>query len=124
MSDRPATVDEYLATVEDAQRGALQALREQICTAAPDAEECISYGQPAFRQGRIVCGFGATRNHCALYMFSNTSLEPFVQELKGFDTSKGTIRFQPDRPLPAALVRRLVKSRLAENAASKNKTGR
>jgi len=115
MANKPRTIDEYLATVDEAKRDALQTLREQVRAAAPDAVECISYGQPAFRQGRVVCGFGATKKHCALYMFSGSSLPPFAEELEGYDTSKGTIRFQPDKPLPAALVRRLVQARLAEN---------
>lgn len=113
----PTSIDEYLEGVAPAQRTALEALRRQIHAAAPGAEECISYGQPAFRKGRVVCGFGATKQHCALYMFSGTVLEAFADDLGDFSVSKGTVRFQPDRPIPAALVKRLVKARLGEHAA-------
>lgn len=119
MSDTPATIDAYLERVRPDQRAALDALRQMIARAAPEAEECISYQQPAFRQGRLVVGFGATRKHCALYLMSGTVLGPFAEALTEFDTSKGTIRFQPDHPLPEVLVRRLVEARLAENAAKR-----
>ncbi len=70
------TIDEYLAGVAPEQRAALETLRRQIGATAPGAQECISYGQPAFRQGRVVCGFGATKKHCALYLFSDTTPMP------------------------------------------------
>lgn len=108
-------IDEYLAGVSPEQRAALEALRGQIGAAAPGAEECISYGQPAFRQGRVVCGFGATTKHCALYLFNDTTLDAFADELDGFSVSKGTVRFQPASPIPAPLVKKLVRARLAEN---------
>lgn len=111
------TIDEYLAGVSPEQRAALEILRGQIGAAAPEAEECISYGQPAFRKGRVVCGFGATKKHCALYLFSDTTLDAFVDELHGFSVSKGTVRFQPESPIPAPLVEKLVKARLTENLA-------
>ena len=110
------TIEEYLAGVSPAQRAALETLRGQIRAAAPGAEECISYGQPAFRQGRVVCGFGATKKHCALYLFNDTTLDAFVDDLAGFSVSKGTIRFQPSKPIPPRMVKKLVKARLAENA--------
>lgn len=111
------TIDEYLANVAPEQRATLEVLRRQLKAAAPGAQECISYGQPAFRKGRVVCGFGATKKHCALYMFSDTTLDAFVDELTGYDLSKGTVRFQPDRPVPASLVQKLVQARLSECAA-------
>jgi uncharacterized protein YdhG (YjbR/CyaY superfamily) len=110
------TIDGYLATVGQDQRAALQKLREIIRAAAPDAEECISYRLPAFRQNGPLVAFGATARHCALYLLSGSTVEAHRAELEGYDTSKGTIRFQPGRPLPAGLVRKLVKARLAENA--------
>jgi uncharacterized protein YdhG (YjbR/CyaY superfamily) len=112
------TIDEYLNGVAPQQRVALEALRSRIRAAAPGAEECISYGLPAFRQGRVVCGFGATKKHCALYLFSDTTLDAFVDELVDFSVSKGTVRFQPERPIPSSLVKKLVKARLSENAAA------
>ncbi|QJE94826.1 iron chaperone [Luteolibacter luteus] len=109
-------IDDYLASVDPAQRAALEALRKAIHAAAPGAEECISYGIPAFRLNGMLVGFGATKKHCAFYVMSGTLLEGFTEELRGYDTSKGTIRFQPAKPLSAALVKRLVKGRMAENA--------
>jgi uncharacterized protein YdhG (YjbR/CyaY superfamily) len=75
----------------------------------------ISYQLPAFRQNGMPVAFGATANHCAFYLMSSTTAEPHKEELKKYDTSKGTIRFQVSKPLPVALVRKLVKSRIAEN---------
>jgi uncharacterized protein YdhG (YjbR/CyaY superfamily) len=117
MKSKPDSIDEYLAAVSSPKRAALQSLRRTIRSAAPQAEECISYGLPAFRQGRMLVAFGAKENHCALYLMSDKTLAGFRSALEGFETSKGTVRFQDDRPLPATLVRRLVKARLAENAA-------
>lgn len=117
MGAKPATIDEYLAGVGDDERAALEALRRTIRSAAPDAEECISYQLPAFRQNGVLVGFGASAKHCAFYLMSGTTVAAHAAELAGYDTSKGTIRFTPDRPLPAALVRKLVKARLAENGA-------
>ncbi len=110
-------IDEYLAGVSPEQRAALEALRRQIKAAAPEAEECISYGQPAFRKGRIVCGFGATKKHCALYLFSGTTVDAFADALDAYDLSKGTVRFQPNRPVPASLLKKLVRARFSECAA-------
>jgi uncharacterized protein YdhG (YjbR/CyaY superfamily) len=115
---RPTTIDAYLAALPSAQRAALARLRATIRAAAPDAEECISYGMPAFRQGKPLVAFGASAKHCAFYPMSATTVAAHAQELARFDTSKGTVRFQPDAPPPAALVRKLVKARLRENAAS------
>jgi uncharacterized protein YdhG (YjbR/CyaY superfamily) len=110
------TVDEYLAALSDDRRAALEKLRATIRGAAPKAEECISYQIPAFRLHGMLVGFGATTHHCAFYLMSASTVAAFKDDLKGYDTSKGTIRFQPDKPLPAALVRKLVKARIAENA--------
>jgi uncharacterized protein YdhG (YjbR/CyaY superfamily) len=109
------TIDEYLAGLSDDQRAALQKLRKTIRAAAPQAEECISYQLPAFRLNGVLVAFGATGNHCAFYPLSSSTVATHKDELKDYDTSKGTIRFQPDHPLPAALVRKLVKARVAEN---------
>ena len=110
------TIDEYLAVLSDNKRAALERLRTTIRSVAPKAEECISYQLAAFRlDGKMLVAFGATANHCALYLMSSSTLEAFKDELKGYDTSKGTIRFQPDKPLLVALVRKLVKARIAEN---------
>src|SRR5262245_13686092 len=116
MPSKPRTIDEYLAAVRDDQRAALEKLRKAIHTAAPKAEECISYGLAAYRlNGRALVAFGATPNHCAFYPMSSSTVEAHKADLKDFETSKGTVRFSPDKPLPASLVRKLVKARIAEN---------
>jgi uncharacterized protein YdhG (YjbR/CyaY superfamily) len=122
MAGNPTTIDEYLAKVKPDQRAVLQKLRKTIHAAAPGAEEGISYGLAGFRyQGRALVAIGATVDHCAFYLMSSTVLGAFGDELQGYDTSKGTIRFEPRSPLPVALVRRLVRARIAENAAAKGK---
>jgi uncharacterized protein YdhG (YjbR/CyaY superfamily) len=111
----PKTIDEYLGAVRDEDhRRALEKLRKQIKAAAPRAEECISYQMPAFRQNGMLVFFGNASKHCAFYPGS-TAIETHKDELKDYELSKGTIRFQPNKPLPAALVRAIVKERLAEN---------
>lgn len=113
---KPTSVDEYLAALGSDKRAALERLRRIIRATVPRAEECISYQLPAFRlDGRVLVWFGATANHCAFY--PGAVVEDHRGELEAFDTSKGTIRFQPDSPLPATLVRKLVKARIAKNAA-------
>ena len=116
MAGRPKTIDEYLAALSDDKRAALEKLRKTIRAAAPRAEECISYQIAAFRQNGMLVGFGATANHCSFYLMSATAVEAHKEELDDYDTSKGTIRFQANNPLPTALVRKLVKARIAENA--------
>ena len=122
MAAKPTTIDQYLAALSDDKRAALEKLRKIIRAAAPKAEECISYQLAAFRQDGMLVAFGATANHCAFYLMSSSTLEAHKDELKDYDISKGTIRFQADKPLPVALVRKLVKARLAENAARRRKS--
>ncbi len=111
----PKTIDECLASVNANHRDALQEIREAIHAVTPNAEECISYGIPAFRlNGRSLVFFGAWANHCALYPGSSATLKKFRNELRDFQTSKGTLRFSPDNPLPVALVKKLVKARVAQ----------
>jgi uncharacterized protein YdhG (YjbR/CyaY superfamily) len=119
---KPKTIDDYLAALSDEQRAALEKLRRTIRAAAPKAEECISYGLAAFRQNGVLVGFGASAKHLAFYPRNSTTVKAFKDELKGFQTSKGTIRFQPDKPLPAALVRKLVRARIVENAERRGKS--
>jgi len=117
MLARAGTIDEYLDGLSATKRAALQKLRKAIGSAAPRAEECISYGIPAFRlEGRLLVAFGAAAKHCAFYPGARP-VEAHRSELRSYGTSKGTIRFPPDSPLPAALVRKLVKTRIAEHAA-------
>ena len=117
MKDKSATIDDYLAGLSPDKRAALERLRKTIKAAAPRAEECISYQLPAFRlDGRMLVAMGAAAKHCALYPMSARTVEAHKADLLGYDTSKATVRFLPERPLPAALVRTLVKARIAENA--------
>jgi uncharacterized protein YdhG (YjbR/CyaY superfamily) len=117
---KPQTINEYLVRVSPEKRAALNKLRRTIHTAFPRAEECISYGIPAFRlDGRVVAWFAAAAHH--LSFFPGGILEPFKEELKDYQTSKGTVRFQPDHPLPAGLVRSMIKARIARTAARKTR---
>ncbi len=114
MPATPKTIEEYLASLTDEKRRALQALRKAIRAAAPKAQECINYNIPTFRLGgKMLVSFGAARNHCSFYPGARP-VSVHKKELKAYDTSKGTIRFPADRPLPTGLVRKLVKTRMAE----------
>jgi uncharacterized protein YdhG (YjbR/CyaY superfamily) len=122
LAGTPESVDAYLATLTVDKREALERLRRSIRAAAPRAKECISYSLPAFElNGKKLVAFGATSKHCAFYPMSATTIEAHLDELEGYDVSKGTIRFQPDERLPATLIRKLVKARIAENEASARK---
>jgi uncharacterized protein YdhG (YjbR/CyaY superfamily) len=115
---KPKTFDDYLAALGKDQRAALQKLRKIIKAAAPGAEEYVAYGLAAFRRdGLPLVALGATPKHCAFYLMSGSTVAAHADELERYDTSKGTIRFTPDKPLPATLVRKLVKARIAENDA-------
>lgn len=117
------TIDEYLAALSARQRAALQKLRTTIRSVAPDAEECISYSLPAFRfDGRVLVCFGASTKHCSFFPGSGTTVAAHAELLKGYDTSKGTIRFPPEKPLPAGLVQTIVKARIAENSERAGKS--
>lgn len=112
----PENVDGYLAALSSDKRAALEKLRTAIHAAAPGAEECISYQIPTLRlNGKMLVSFGAAANHCAFY--PGAVVDEYKDELKAYDTGKGTVRFMPDRPLPAALVRKLVQARIARLAA-------
>jgi uncharacterized protein YdhG (YjbR/CyaY superfamily) len=110
-----ARIDAILAALPPDQRTALQALRELIAATAPDAEEGISYAAPAFRyRGRPLVSFAAAKRHCSLFPMSPAVLAAHLDALDGFDTAKGTIRFTPDHPVPADVVRAIVRDRIAE----------
>ena len=112
MVNAPRTIDEYLTRLSDDKRTALEKLRKKIKAVAPKAEECISYGVPAFRlAGKFLVAFGASANHCAFYP-GGTAMKAHRADLARYATSKGTIRFQPNAGLPLRLVRKLVKSRM------------
>lgn len=115
-------IDTYLRGLAAPQRIALEKLRRSIHSAVPGVEECISYRLPAFRyRGKMLVAMGATEKHCAFYLMSSTIVPAHAAELAKYDTSKGTIRFAPDRPLPATLVKKLVKARIEENGQAKER---
>ena len=121
MGDSKATrgsVDAYLASQPEPVRRVLEVVRRTIQSAAPEAEESFSYGMPAFRLGgRPLVAFGAAAGHCALYPMNPATIEIHRPLLGKFETSKGTIRFNVSQPLPASVVRTLVKARLQDMAA-------
>lgn len=115
MTTPSPEVDTFLAALPDEVRGALQGLRETIRAAAPEAEERIGYGVPAFYyKKRPLVSYGAGKDHCSFYVQSPGVMDANRAELEGYDTAKGTVRFRADSPLPAALVEKLVKARIAE----------
>jgi uncharacterized protein YdhG (YjbR/CyaY superfamily) len=115
MRSKPTTINEYLAGVSPKQRAALQKLRATIRSIVPDAEECISYNMPAFRlDDRIVGGFAATASGCSYYPFSGSTLKTLARDVARYGGTKGALHFTTDRPLPKTLVRKLIRTRIAE----------
>lgn len=121
MKSKPTErVEGYLKTVPEDMRIALERLRKIIKAAAPGTTEVVNYKIPIFKyQGHPLVGFGATKNHCSFYVMSSSMIPKLAQardtKLKGVDVNSATIPFTLDKPLPAALVTKLVKERLAEN---------
>lgn len=124
MAVTPRTIDEYLAPLDPERRQALEKVRQAIRAAAPDAEECISYGMPAFRRGQVIAGFAACADHGSYYPFSGTALATLGDAVKGYAGTKSALHFPYERSLPAALVRRLVRTRIAEIKGGGRKSGR
>jgi len=115
----PKNIDEYLARVPEPARGTLNKIRAAIRSVAPPgATEAISYGMPAFKHNGVLVWFAAFSKHCSLFPGSSV-IEAFQGELKSYATSKGTIQFPTDKPLPTALVKKLVRARIAENERRK-----
>ncbi|MGA7124636.1 MAG: DUF1801 domain-containing protein [Polyangiaceae bacterium] len=113
---RDVAIDDYLAGVSSSSRAPLQKLRETIHSIVPEVEECISYSMPAFRyQGRVIAGFQATSKGCSYYPFSGTTLTTLAGEIEGYGKTKSALHFGPDKPLPVALVRKLLTARIAES---------
>jgi len=118
----PKTIDDYLAKVPEPQRTTLAKVRQVIQSVLPaDATEAISYRIPCVKFKGMLVGYAAFTDHCSLFGMSSTLLGPFKEELKNYSTSKGTIRFAVDEPLPAALIKKLVKSAIAEKDKLKKK---
>ena len=117
----PKNVDEYLAGVPEPARSALNKIRAAIQSAVPpQATETISYGIPAFKHKGVLVWFAAFSKHCSLFPGSSV-IEAFKNELKGFSTSKGTIHFPTDKPVPTPLIKKLVKARVAQNESKKRR---
>ena len=119
----PKTVDDYLAALPEEARATLEKIRKAIKAAAPKATEGISYQMPMYKQNGMLMGFAAFKNHCSIFPGAKP-METYKDELKAYKISKGTIRFPIGKPLPAALVKKLIKTRIAENekrAAEKEK---
>ncbi len=115
MKGKTSAVDEYLAGVSTDQRTALQKLRKEIHAIVPDAEECISYRMPAFRVGgKVVAGFCARKDGCSYFPFSGRTLRALAKELVAYEQTKGALHFDSAAGLPTALVRKLLKTRIAE----------
>jgi uncharacterized protein YdhG (YjbR/CyaY superfamily) len=109
-------IDDYLSRLPEEQRAALQAVREIVRAAAPGAEECISYQVPAFRlDGNVLVGFGARKGRCIFFPMSGSTVADFKERLAGYETTKGSVKFNADRPLPPDLIEAMVAARMAEN---------
>jgi uncharacterized protein YdhG (YjbR/CyaY superfamily) len=120
----PTTVEDYLASLPEASRAALEKLRRTIKAAAPQATETISYQMPTFKdQGRFLVSYAAYKDHCSLFPASDAVREAVGDELLPYVSGKGTIRFQADAPLPDRLVTKIVKARLRETAAITGRRG-
>ncbi|HEX6874683.1 MAG TPA: DUF1801 domain-containing protein [Nocardioidaceae bacterium] len=108
-------IDSYLAALDKPEREALQRLRRSILDVVPDAEECISYGMPAFKvHGKTVAGFAAFKNHLSYLPHSGSVLSTLAADLAAYEVTKGSLHFTVDEPLPTSLVTRLVATRMHE----------
>ncbi len=114
---KPAkNVDEYLAAVPEPAQSTLKHIRAVMKSVVPkEATEVISYGIPMFKYNGMLVGYAAFKNHCSLFPTGSGVLDRFEKELSGYRTSKGTIHFPPDKPLPDALIKKIVKARVKEN---------
>jgi uncharacterized protein YdhG (YjbR/CyaY superfamily) len=108
-------VDSYLASVPEDARRSLEDLRKTIKSVAPKAVEVISYQIPAYKYHGLLVGFAAFKNHCSFFVMGTRTMDAFQDELKSYETAKATIHFLPGKPLPVALVKKLIKARIKEN---------
>ena len=119
MGPKASSVDEYLAAITGDRRAALDALRKTIKSIIPEAEERISYAMPAFKlNGEVVAGFLATSKGCSYYPFSGTTLQTLAVDVADYSQTKGALHFDPKKPLPKALVRKLIAARIAETGTA------
>ncbi len=115
-------VESYLAAVPEPHRSTLEKIRATIRSVVPkETTEEISYGMPSFRYKGGLVAYAAFKAHCSFFPMSGWLVEKFADELKDYKTSKGTIQFPVDKPIPAALVKKMVKARIAQNEAKENR---
>ncbi|HET9377189.1 MAG TPA: DUF1801 domain-containing protein [Chthoniobacterales bacterium] len=116
----PKTVDQYFAAIPGPARGALQQIREAIRSVVPpEAIETISYKIPAFKHKKVLVWYAAFANHCSLFPTASV-IEAFKDDLKGFSTSKGTIHFPLDKPMPVELIKRMVRARVEQESKKRS----
>jgi uncharacterized protein YdhG (YjbR/CyaY superfamily) len=112
----PKTVDEYLDSIPEPAQSTLRHVRKVIHSIVPkETVEVISYGIPMFKFRGMLVGYAAFKNHCSLFPTGSRVIDKFAKELEPYSRNKGTIRFSPDKPLPDALLKKIVKARVAEN---------
>jgi uncharacterized protein YdhG (YjbR/CyaY superfamily) len=115
MNRNPKSIDGYLEGVPENRRQALKDLRKKILSIIPEAQECISYRMPAFRvNGMVVAGFAATTKGCSYFPFSGSTLKTLGPLVSRYEQTKSSLHFSPEVPLPLTLVRKLIKTRIAE----------
>lgn len=113
-----ADVEAYLAEVPEPARSTLEKVRAMIRAAVPkEATECLSYGMPAFRYKGALVGYAAFKDHCSFFPMSASLLDDFAEDVEPYRTAKGTLQFAQNKPLPAALVKKMVKARVVMNVA-------
>lgn len=111
------TIDDYISLQPGEDFEALEKIRSVIKSAAPAAVETISYNMPAFKLNGMLVGFANWKNHIGFYPWNSTTVKVFEKELQAYQTSKGAIQFQKNQPLPVALIKKIVKTRIQENNA-------
>jgi uncharacterized protein YdhG (YjbR/CyaY superfamily) len=121
---KPASIDDYLEKLPEDRRRALQDVRAKIRVIVPGAEECISYRIPAFRvNGVVIAGFCATAKGCSYFPFSGSTLRSVARDVSRYDQTKSSLHFSSEKPLPFALVRKLIKARMAEIQPMNDRSG-
>lgn len=120
---KSSLIDAYLKTVPAGRRKVLEDLRAAILSVVPNAQECISYRMPAYRfDGAVIAGFRATVKGCSYFPFSGSTLKSLASDVSGYSQTKGSLHFSADEPLPHALVRKLIRTRIAEESKEPSAT--
>ncbi len=109
------TIDDYLSVTAEPARSTLEKVRKVIRQTAPMAEECISYQVPCYKYLGMLVGFAAFKNHCSFFVMGTTFMKTLKDDLKQYQTATATIRFAIDKPLPVALIKKIVRGRMKEN---------